>query len=156
MVKTPPFHGGNMGSSPVRVTTTKKSAEGGLLCRGDLAPLCGAKISASLKFARGDSRPLSRSPACASGSVPACHRRASRNDTGVVPYEGRDGGRACGRGGGIARICLLPRRGAPACAPARQRRIGRGFLISVILSAAKDLFSRRRSLHGKDPSLRSG
>ena len=31
MVKTPPFHGGNMGSSPVRVTKNKQLTEGGLL-----------------------------------------------------------------------------------------------------------------------------
>ena len=32
VVKTPPFHGGNMGSSPVRVTRTNQSAFGGLIC----------------------------------------------------------------------------------------------------------------------------
>ena len=31
VVKTPPFHGGNMGSSPVRVTKNKQLTEGGLL-----------------------------------------------------------------------------------------------------------------------------
>ena len=34
VVKTPPFHGGNMGSSPVRVTS-KKAAEGLLFCWSD-------------------------------------------------------------------------------------------------------------------------
>ena len=32
VVKTPPFHGGNMGSSPVRVTKTDQSTEDGLIC----------------------------------------------------------------------------------------------------------------------------
>ena len=31
VVKTPPFHGGNMGSSPVRVTKINQSTEGGLI-----------------------------------------------------------------------------------------------------------------------------
>ena len=59
VVKTPPFHGGNMGSSPVRVTKKERIRSGFSLfwCRAS-----GADGSASLKRERVIPSPLALSP----------------------------------------------------------------------------------------------